>query len=246
MKLNLVLYSASLPDGRDHIYKSPQTVIKSIVDLRELDSLVEDQLQLGSCVGNALTNCYELMVKKQCPTEFVELSKLFVYYNARNMEGTVSEDVGATIRDGLKGLKKYGVCAETLWPYRISMFDDKPSQDCYDDALKRKIISYQRLVTIEDSLSALSNDNPVIIGMTLYDSFMNLDKQNSVVQMPQPNEVPAGDHAMLLVGYDMSKQQFLAKNSFGKLWGDNGYCWIPFEYATTEMFEQWIIEIACE
>jgi hypothetical protein len=37
---------------------------------------------------------------------------LFVYYNERVIEGTVDEDNGAFIRDGIKSLAKQGVCSE--------------------------------------------------------------------------------------------------------------------------------------
>ncbi len=57
-------------DLKDVVYRSRNTKLKQSVDLRELDSLIEDQGNLGSCVGNAITNSYELMVRK------IQLSKI--------------------------------------------------------------------------------------------------------------------------------------------------------------------------
>ena len=33
------------------------------------------------------------------------------------MEGTINDDAGAMIRDGVKSLVKLGVCTERSWPY---------------------------------------------------------------------------------------------------------------------------------
>ena len=44
-------------------------------------------------------------------------SRLFIYYNERAMEGTVAEDSGAEIRDGIKSVAQLGAPPETDWPY---------------------------------------------------------------------------------------------------------------------------------
>ena len=95
--------------------------------MRKWDSVIEDQGDLGSCVGNAITNAYELQVRYLYPDKFVELSRLFVYYNSRLFDNSVDEDVGATVRDGLKAAQIYGICSEKLWPYDIKKFKIKPT-----------------------------------------------------------------------------------------------------------------------
>ena len=54
-------------------------------------------------------------------------SRLFSYWNERNMEGTVAQDAGAFIRDGIKSVAKDGVCRESDWAYDISAFATRPS-----------------------------------------------------------------------------------------------------------------------
>ena len=44
------------------------------------------------------------------------------------MEGTINEDAGAMIRDGVKSLVNLGVCTEKKWPYTISKFTRKPAR----------------------------------------------------------------------------------------------------------------------
>jgi len=59
---------------------------------------------------------------------FMTPSRLFIYYNEREMEGTVSTDAGANIRDGIKSLKTIGAAPERDWPLNISLrLNDKVS-----------------------------------------------------------------------------------------------------------------------
>ncbi len=110
-----------LPDQRDYkfgvIYKIPAKLPAS-VDLRSQCSPVEDQGQLGSCTANALAGALEFLERKD-QVAYADLSRLFIYYNERVIEHTVSSDSGAMLRDGIKTLAKQGVCTEALWPYII-------------------------------------------------------------------------------------------------------------------------------
>lgn len=234
----------SKPDSRDFVYEQGQTAIRPSVDLRGWDSPIEDQSSLGSCVGNAIANAYELEVKKLYPEYFAELSKLFIYYNARLLDNAVKEDVGAYIRDGLKAVKLYGVCTEMLWPYDIDKFDDQPPPMCYANALRRTTTQYRTLATLRDMLETLSADKPVVIGMAVYLSFDRVSKEDPVIPMPTAGDPYQGGHAVTVVGYDIDKKQFLIKNSYGTDWGDGGYGWMPFDYLRTEGFEKWRFEIS--
>jgi C1A family cysteine protease len=89
----------------------------------------------------------------------------------------------------------------------------------------------------------INNNKPVVFGMTIYESFMDLNERISTVTFPSRKERNLGGHAMCMVGYDLNKRLFLAKNSFGSDWGDNGYCWIPFDYIEKEAYDIWTFEI---
>jgi C1A family cysteine protease len=234
----------SLPDDRDYIYRSNSTKsLREFVDLREWDSIVESQYDLSSCASNALTNAYELCVNKMYPKSFTNLSRLFIYYNTRAEYGSIQIDDGMFLRDGLKSLAKFGVCSESLWPYDLEKFDDRPSDKCYEDAEKRKILKYQKLISTYYIIQVLNDNKPVVFGMEIYDSFMDLNERISTVSFPSRKEKSLGGHAMCMVGYDLEKRLFLAKNSFGDTWGDKGYCWIPFDYIKQEGYDIWTFDI---
>ena len=200
------------------------------IDLRPTCSPVENQGNLGSCTGNALAGAIEFLERKD-NVPFVDASRLFIYYNERALEGTVKSDAGAMIRDGIKTLKKQGVCSEIRWPYIISKFAVKPSAACYKEALKRQITSYHRILTLDEMRTCLAEGFPFVFGFTVYESFESQEvARTGIVQMPQPNERSLGGHAVLAVGYDDEQKRFIVRNSWGTDWGQKGYFTIPYEY----------------
>lgn len=229
-------------DRRYQRSRTPSS-LSAQVDLRKWDSAIEDQGRLGSCSALAMTSAYELMLNQI--NSYVELSDLFIYYNTRLPLNEQANDLGATIRDTVKSVETYGVCREALWPYDITKFDDPPTPEAYQDGLTRKLSNPVRLVTLVEGIDCVNSGRPFICGMEIFLSFMFLDSQNAVVKTPLTDmDASQGYHAMSIVGYDLNQKQFIAKNSFGMDWGDAGYCYIPFSYAKTYMFENWAWDLS--
>jgi C1A family cysteine protease len=213
------------------------------VDLRPLCPPVYDQAQLGSCTANAIAAAIEFDQMKQKIASFMP-SRLFIYYNERVMEHTVTLDHGAQIRDGIKSVSNLGVCPETLWPYNDQNKDDdpcptcpyakKPSPACYKAALKSTVKSYQRLTPTLDILKGcLASGFPFVFGFTVYQSFEGPEvAKTGILPMPGPNEKTVGGHAICCVGYNDATQQFIIRNSWGNQWGLQGYFMMPYAYAT--------------
>jgi len=217
-------------------------MIRSKVDLRESAGVVEDQYYLGSCSANAIANAYEMLVMQYNPTTFTEISRLFIYYNARLIEGTVNDDSGAFISDALEGVQKYGLCSESLWPYNVEKFNVEPTSECYENAKSRSISNVKAIETIKQTLETINRNQPVVFGIMISADFQRVGFRNSVIEMPTPENEKTG-HAMSLVGYDLDKKLFLAKNSFGPAWGDRGYCWIPFDYMEEKAYDAWTFSL---
>lgn len=79
--------------------------------------------------------------------------------------------------------------------------------------------------------------------VSLFSPLTSVDKATPILSMPTSTSYPLGGHAVTALGYDLTKQLVLIKNSFGNEWGDNGYGWISFEYINQEAFEKWCFEI---
>lgn len=231
------------PDHRDYLYSAIALKVKLPlkIDLRNEDSPIENQGRLGSCTANALAGHLQFL-EKVSGQSYKDLSRLFIYYNERAIEGTISFDSGAMIRDGIKGLAKWGVCPESIWPYDIAKFTRKPAAVCYKQGLKRRITSYHRLQSLDEMLNCLAEGFPFVFGFTVYESFESLKvAQTGLVPMPKRSERALGGHAVMAAGYDQKQKRFLVRNSWGPQWGQAGYFTMPYAYFETLASDFWMI-----
>jgi C1A family cysteine protease len=224
-----------LPDARDFVYAAPLTRflqgLPPSVDLRTECPPVYDQGQLGSCTANGIAGAIEFDQRKQGTKEFTP-SRLFIYYNERVIEGTVQQDSGAQVRDGIKSVAAIGAPPETDWSYDIQKFADKPSSQAYADAKQDLVLSYARVAQVLNQMQGcLAEGYPFVFGFTVYKSFESDSVADTgIVPMPGSGEKVAGGHCVLAVGYDDAKRVFIVRNSWGADWGIKGYCLMPYEY----------------
>jgi C1A family cysteine protease len=151
--------------------------------------------------------------------------------------GTISLDSGASLRTTLDGMKKWGACSESMWPYATSKFADQPPIQCYAEGAKCVVTRYARVPqTLTDIKTSVSSGFPVIYGFRVYESF---DWIGPSGKMPIPDKVKekiGGGHAVSIVGYDDSMTfgdtpalgGFIVRNSWGVLWGNLGYFYVPY------------------
>ena len=182
-----------IPDHRDFRYAVKRATMDNLppsANLRgSLMPEVYDQENIGSCTSNAIGGAYEFNQMKQGFQAFIP-SRLFVYYNEREMEGTTNEDAGAMIRDGMKSVAAQGVCPETEWVYHKTNLFVKPPESCYQHATEHQVLAYQRVdQTIDQMRGCLAEGYPFVMGISIYSSFESSDvKRTGVVPMPgRPN-----------------------------------------------------------
>ena len=230
-------WKPDLHDGRDRIYAAPPRLmlgkLPEKVSLRGQMAPVENQGQLGACTTFALLGADQFLAMKQTGKPTAQLSHLMLYYEEREMEGTVAIDAGGMIRDGVKCLNKSGACLESLWPYDIKKLTQKPPAKCYIDALKRQVLTYQRIPDgyLQGMKQCLADGYPFVFGFTVYESFESpAVAKTGIMPMPSILDRPVGGHAICAVGYDDAKGRLEIRNSWGPGWGDKGYFWMPYEY----------------
>lgn len=233
-------WKPSPPDHRDIYFSAPRSFLSALpprIDLTEgisnsVWNPVWNQGQLGSCGPHS--SCADIVfaaLKQQnlplCPMP----SRLFVYYTTRLMMGTVNQDSGVDNRSMMKALSTYGWCDESMWPYDISKFRKNPPLECYKQAENRKIQSYLAVrQTLEDMKACLAGGDPFIFGFSVYESIEEAEN-TGIIPYPKRNERVIGGHDVQFVGYDDATQMFKLRNSWDG-WGQDGYGWIPFKYAT--------------
>lgn len=191
-----------------------------------------DQGQLGSCTANCIAGALEFDQIRQGLPHWTP-SRLFIYYNERVMEGSVGQDAGAEIRDGIKSVNLEGACREVpTWPYDINRFADAPPPAAVQEAANFKSLKYmtvnQDLTSIKAAILA---GYAICFGITC---FPGLESEQTavtgMVPMPKPGEQPIGGHAILLMGYDSYYQGFKFRNSWGTGWGKGGYGFLHYKY----------------
>jgi C1A family cysteine protease len=195
---------------------------------------VFDQGNLGSCTACAICEAYEFDLLKQKFHDFVP-SRLFVYYNERSLEGTVAVDSGASLRDGIKVVAKYGVCQEAEWPYSDKdpgPYQTQPSHSCFKAALRHQVLRYSRIYQKAASFKVcLTEGYPFVFGFAVYASFESDEvARTGTVPLPGKHEECMGGHAVLCCGYSDKTQRFLCRNSWGKSWGQAGHFTLPYSY----------------
>lgn len=225
------------PDPRDHKYSlvhadEISTTFPKEMCLKHKIPYVFDQGQLGSCTANALSLALDFERKFAGP-----YSRLQIYYNERALEGTVAQDDGAQIRDGIKTLAQSGVALETHWPYNITRFTEQPPAEVIQEAAKNTITQYTRLTSRTDFLSCLKAGRPFVLGFTVYESFESQDVATwGFLPMPKPGENILGGHAVTCIGHAMNvhgQDRYLIQNSWGDAWGDplyKGCFWMPAKF----------------
>jgi C1A family cysteine protease len=248
-------------DVRDHKYHGHLTfgaaAVPPKVDLTPHCGPVFDQGNLGSCTANACAGALEYEENIQNNNDSaVQLSRLFLYYNERALEGDIGQDAGGEIRDVIKVAGQYGAPLEATWPYDDgpTQFTVKPSLEAYAEGLKHKALQYQ---AVPQTLASFKHvlavfNRPIVIGITVYESFES-DSAMSTGMIPMPNtmlEQCMGGHAVLVVGYDDAKQAFLVRNSWGNVYppawpgsAETGSFWLPYEFMMNpELAEDfWVI-----
>lgn len=226
------------------VSKLPQAV-----DLRSAFPPCFDQGQEGSCTGNGWAGVFafmELMALRLKSSnldeyefnasKFVPASRQFIYAEERLHEGTpLTEDNGAMVSSGAWVLQNLGYCDEVVWPYLPTYWQVKPSAAAYAEAAKHKSSSTYTLDSLDQVNQCLVSGYPVVCGIEVYEE-LEEDGPGSVMETgvlpdPEPDSQYLGGHCVVIVGFDMSKKNYLIRNSWGTSWGPlQGYFWVSFNY----------------
>lgn len=197
---------------------------------------ISNQLSLSACVGNACADAAEILKGLEDPNKVQQLSRLFVYYNARNYIKETNKDNGCYIHDALDSLKKLGVCLESTWNYDPSQVLVHPTLEAYKEGNDNTISEFYQITSINadrinDIKTAIKANHTVIFGTEVGPEFENY----AIGQVLDPPSKSLGGHAILIAGFRENTDgstDFWIRNSWGKDFGDNGHCWFSSAYMT--------------
>jgi C1A family cysteine protease len=203
---------------------------------------VYDQGALGSCTANAgvLYRRYLSQKFAKYSAADQDLSRLFLYYQERRLEGDSQIDDGAQMRSAFRALTKTGVCLEEDDPYVAADFASAAWNDASEKltaAAQYKIGAYHRVPDVDTARSVLASSYPIALGFTVYASFEEIGRDGAM-RMPGRGEGVLGGHAVVIRGYDDRRSDFFVQNSWGPEWGDHGCFHMPYAFVEDVQLSQ--------
>jgi hypothetical protein len=208
------------------------------------ESYVTEGIGVHNCTAHGTAALIQFDQKKQGLPSIMP-SRLFAYYNSRMLENSTQSDSGASIRDSLKAIAKYGFLPEERWPYVVEDFAKTPPNSIYDEALPGAITDYATVTqTPEQIKGVLASGLPITFGFTVYSSFESAAvTRTGDVPMPRRSESVLGGHCVVLAGYDDKAQMYWFRNPWGTDWGNEGYGRFPYAFVHSSQISSdfWVI-----
>ena len=230
-------------------------VIPPQVDISEYCSPIVDQGFQNSCTANAASGMVEYFERRAYGT-YKSAARKFIYKTTRNLMG-VTGDVGASIRTTLGSLVLFGSPPETYWPYSKGV-DEEPGAFVYALGNNYQTLKYANISpagtpvseTLANIKTNLASGFPVMFGFSVFSSIESCG--DGYIKYPLPGETSEFGHAIMAVGYHDSLEipngsytsvgAIYIRNSWGTSWGLDGYGWLPYDYITNSLAQDfWII-----
>ena len=195
---------------------------------------LSDQGSINSCVANATGDAFEILMGLEGKA-VQQISRLFIYWNARLQNKTTDQDKGSFISLAMQGLVDYGVCRESTWDYNHSLVFSQPNLIAYKEGDDNRAKNFYKIRTegddmLNDIIASLQAQHPVVFGVPVGQDFEDYTGEEKIFDAPVKS---LGNHALMIVGADVEKKNFLIRNSWGDGWGLDGHCWFSAEYLTT-------------
>ena len=175
-------------DDRDYLMRAYLPVVKlpKRIDYTKEMSPVRDQQNEGVCVGFATASGMKEYQELLDYKKLVELSPRFVYVEAKKIDGVPGLDPsfkgigrsipvgleGTTIRAAMQVLNAKGVCQEKFWPYRPHQ-QDKPKEGIFSNAKKFCIMTYARILNLDELRMSLATKGPAVLGIQVFKGMLN-------------------------------------------------------------------------
>ena len=209
-------------------------------------SPVRDQQFCGSCVafGTAAVLESMIMIKAGVPKLPIDLSEAQLYFCYGPDHGAIACPDGGWWPDDSFACLKRGVVDEACFPYTD---DDQPCKLGSDAAARLSTAS--SFVVLESATAMkrhLATVGPLAACFTVYEDFAYYYTGGVYRYHEKTSGEYVSGHCVCIVGYDDAKKCWIAKNSWGKGWGEKGYGWLPYDYVTEGLADDWWVLIDSE
>ena len=155
-------------------------------------------------------------------------------------------DGGSLISDALDLVISQGVATWETMPYDADDYLSQPSGLARVEASQYPAANRLSVKGTSQIKAALINRQPVVAGIRVFQQLKELYGQDSVYNTASGED--QGGHAVTIVGYDDNKfgGAFKIINSWGTSWGDNGYFWLTYNFASQGIIREAYVLIDAE
>lgn len=233
-------FIAQEKDERDRPYNiSGSSELLRSIDLRKYFLTARNQANAEACTGFAVAGLVEYYLNHDLKLRR-KVSPLHLWIRGKEYHGWADDNKGVWLRYSLKGLFEHGFVYEFNFPFNNDYLRPLTRQKVYivEDVTKFYLEHLEYTLLRSDQVrDALAKKRPVVFGIKINKSFYG--NKTGIIEDITPSNY---SHAMLVVGYDDDNQCFIVRNSWGAGWGDNGYCYIPYDYFDKNTNDIWTID----
>lgn len=210
---------------------SPNMIKNSLPSNKDLSAwfpIAGFQGSQGSCaawaIGYGLKSYQEAVERKNKPDQNSEFFSPSFLYNQTKLSNCAS---GANIPAMLNFLKSTGIVRLTDFGYDDQNCTNMPNSNLITLASAYRIADWRRVNFRSeiDMKCQIACGFPIIIGILPNSNFDNVKNETIFA-----DGTGTTGHAMVIVGYDDTKQAYKVLNSYSTNWGVNGYCWISYNF----------------
>jgi C1A family cysteine protease len=197
---------------------------------------VRDQGGCGSCVafGSAAAVEGTFQVQRGNPNSGIDLSEAQLFYCYAAQDGMNCES-GWWPDNAYKHIQTQGVTTEQYFPYSAGDQACSPQQG-YDSALLF-INGFHTEVDVTAMKDWIANVGAVATCFTVYDDFFYY--AGGIYS--RTSDQVAGGHCVCIVGFDDNQNYWVAKNSWGTGWGEQGFFRIAYGQCGIDA-QMWLVE----
>ncbi len=197
---------------------------------------IRDQARCGSCAAFGITAMLEIRVKQDLnePNLRIDLSDS----QCLTCAGGDCVD-GITLPQGITVMELEGLVTEECGPYAESG-DEVILTEC-DDVCEGgdrgraylrgvELLDFTEMPELADQVALMKKamiESPLLVRIAVWSDLFGYDGGTYVNASDAEDEI-VGYHALLLVGWDDGRQAWLARNSWGADWGNDGYLWLGY------------------
>lgn len=223
--------------------------LPSSVDLTPYMPPVGNQGETGTCV--AWASAYYLRTGLQAIRNNIATADL-----AQTKWQFSPKDLFWSIPNNLKGpdcmgtyfeyafdrMQSRGVATMKTVPFTdVGDCSLQPATAWTQEAADYRIQSYRDLpLDLNTMKTKLAEDRPLVFGAMVTKTFGEWRGNGVMRESDVLNSTVTGGHAMTIVGYDDAKNAFRIVNSWGKIWGDNGYAWVDYNLMVNNAFVKYV------